>query len=763
MRIFPFQSKSAARLRKGRGKKRSTSKLDRTDESAVERFPWFRASLISVTVLIVLLIYTPLGTGNVFLPAEGQIAKGDILAPFDFPVLKDEEALRQEMKEEEKKVLPIVRERRDTTLEMEQNIRDFFLGVERIIDSEADVQDQHRMTGDMGVPLTESARNVLLDLASETLLRQEIIAFFQEAFQQGILGDKELFTEEGYGRLTVVRDEEEYTLGIDNFIDLEELSIDATVRGRETFEQNRALLTTFFEIVTHFAAPNLFYDISETESRRKERREAVSPHTEFYLKGQKIIGAHERVTRNHVRVLHSLETKWAEERMDASRWQNIYPHFGRILATLTLITLLAVYIRRYRPKVFEQESSLLLLSCIGVIGIGLTALISTFGLSLYLIPVPLVAMLATLIFDDRVGVALSGTFLLLVSLLEGLSLPLVFTLGIACAAAVYSVAGLRDRRRFWYALLYLGSSYIVSIAAADFLHLIPGLTTLEKIGYGILGAFVSVGLTMVSLPLFESVFNVTTNITLLELSDLNRPLLRKLSLLAPGTYHHSLMVGNQSEAAAERIGANSLMARVGAYYHDIGKANKPEYFVENQAGMENKHDNLSAKISALILISHVREGVEEARKERLPREIVDAIREHHGTTLMPFFYDKAKKASPETEVPEKDFRYPGPRPKTKENGIIMLADVAEAATRALVDPTPGRIRQRVVEVTNTKFVENQLDDCDLTFRELRLIQESFVPILTSSLHSRIRYPDEVRREEARFAVGDLLRKSPKKL
>jgi putative nucleotidyltransferase with HDIG domain len=202
---------------------------------------------------------------------------------------------------------------------------------------------------------------------------------------------------------------------------------------------------------------------------------------------------------------------------------------------------------------------------------------------------------------------------------------------------------------------------------------------------------------------------------------------------------------------------------VGAYYHDIGKMAKPDYFVENQAGGENKHDRLSPKISALVLISHVREGTELARKERLPADIIDAIREHHGTTLMAFFFEKARSLSGDGEVPDSDFRYPGPKPKTRENGIIMLADVAEAATRALVDPTRGKISHRVFEVTNAKFEEGQLDDCDLTFRELRKIQEAFVPILTSAMHSRIRYPDEIRREEARFAVGDLLRKPPRKV
>ncbi|MBN1825278.1 MAG: HDIG domain-containing protein [Candidatus Eisenbacteria bacterium] len=761
MKIFTFRTRQTAGARRGR--RRAPDRLGLGGGSPrKEKISVFRVGIVVGTLAVVLAVYMPLGPGNFFVPSEGQIAKADILAPFDFPVLKDEETLRREREAEAAKVPPVVQVREEVTTRMEQEIREFFLDVERIIDTEGEVEDQRRMIADLDVPLSETAQNILLDLASETRLRQEVIAFYQEVLEKGVLNDKGLFLDEGYDRIAVARDDEEYVLGIDNFLDLEELSILATERGRAVFGDQRSQLNTFFEVTTHFAAPNFFYDVHETEVRRQARRDAVSPHTEFYLKGQKIIGAHERVTKNHVRVLRSLEKKWTEERMKQRPWQRVLPHAGRLLAAMTVIVLFALYIHRHRPRVYARDRHMLLLAVIGVIGIGLTALVGGFGLSLYLIPVPLVAMLATLLFDDRVGIALTGAFLLLVSLVEGLPLPLVFTLGVGGAAAVYGVAGLRERKSFWNSLLYLAAAYVISIGAADFLHLVPGLETLQKIGFGLLGAFTSVGLAMISLPVFEAVFRVTTNVTLLELSDLNRPLLKNLALMAPGTYHHSIMVGNLSEAAAERVGANSLLARVGAYYHDIGKTTKPEYFVENQGGGENKHDRLSPKISALILISHVREGVELARKEGLPREIVDVIREHHGDTLMAFFYEKAKAADPESEVPEGEFRYPGPKPRAKENGIVMLADVAEAATRALVEPTPGRIRERILEVTDAKFRENQLDECDLTFRELRAIQESFVPILTSAMHSRIRYPDEVRREEARFAVGDLLRKSPER-
>ncbi len=758
MKVFPFRSAPYPPKRRER-RGRSASGIP----GAIRGLPKRRLGIAAGTIAIILLLYLPIGSSKVFLPAEGQIAKDDVLAPFDFPVLKGADDLRREREAEARQVLPVLRLSDDATRETELRARDFFLSVERIIDSGAEVEEQHRMMSELGVPLTESGRNVLLDLASENRIRREATAFLQEVLERGVMTEKEVFTEGGQDRVTLAQADEEFTLGIDNFLDLQEVSAEATGRAQDVFGEDRPLVNAFYETVTRLAAPNLFYDVQETERRREEARAAVLPHTDIYLEGQKIIGAHERVTRNHVDVLRSLEKKWAEERIDMGPWQTVLPHAGRFLASLTVLALFAVYLRRQRPAIYRSDGRLLLLSVIVLTGIGLTALLGFFGLSLYLIPVVYAAMLGTLLFDDHVGAALTGAFVFVVALMEGLPLPLLFTIGVAGAAAVYGVAGLRDRKRFWKSLLYVGAAYTVSIAATDLLHLVPGVETLEKIGYGLLGAFASAGLAMISLPVLESVFHVTTNVTLLELSDLNRPLLRSLSLLAPGTYHHSIMVGNLAEAAAERMGANSLLARVGSYYHDIGKTTKPDYFVENQIGGENKHDRISPRLSALVLIAHVREGLEMARRERLPAEILDAIREHHGTTLMAFFFDKAKQQSEGAPVQEEEFRYPGPRPRSKECGIIMLADVSEAATRALVEPTPGRIRQRILEVTNAKFMEGQLDDCDLSFRELRLIQESFVPILTSALHSRIRYPDEVRREEGRFALGDLFGKPPRRI
>lgn len=254
---------------------------------------------------------------------------------------------------------------------------------------------------------------------------------------------------------------------------------------------------------------------------------------------------------------------------------------------------------------------------------------------------------------------------------------------------------------------------------------------------GVLSAVIASGLT----PLIESVFGFNTNFKMLELGNLDRPILRELMLSAPGTYHHSVIVGAMVEAAAEVIGANPHLAKVGAYYHDIGKLKTPHYFVENQAE-ENRHDTLAPSMSALILIGHVREGVELARNHRLPKGLVEIIEQHHGTSLISYFYHKANEQRQEgqPEVNQGDYRYPGPRPQSKEAGLVMLADICEAATRSLSEPTPVKINNMVRQLINKVFSDGQLDDCYLRTREIAMISDSFTTILTGIYHRRVAYP-----------------------
>jgi len=279
----------------------------------------------------------------------------------------------------------------------------------------------------------------------------------------------------------------------------------------------------------------------------------------------------------------------------------------------------------------------------------------------------------------------------------------------------------------------------------------------------LLGGVGSSLLTAGLLPVIEHVFDYTTNFKLLELANLEHPLLEQLMVQAPGTYHHSIVVGNLCRAAAESIGAHPILTRVAAYYHDVGKLKMPHYFIENRKGFEDAHKNLTPSMSSLIILSHVKEGVELAEKYRLGRKIYEIIRQHHGTTLVSYFYRRAKDMEdPDLALAqEKDFRYAGPKPQTKEAGIVMLADAVEAASRTLDDPTPKRIETHVQNIVEQIFVDGQLDECELTLKDLHAIQKSFVSILIGIFHQRIEYPERTEDDGAHKEYPRLVEAGPK--
>lgn len=310
--------------------------------------------------------------------------------------------------------------------------------------------------------------------------------------------------------------------------------------------------------------------------------------------------------------------------------------------------------------------------------------------------------------------------------------------------ASFLVHGARRRSTIIRAGIIVGISQVISLILIERFAIGPSP---EKYAVLLMNGFITSIIVLGVLPIFEYLFRTLTNISLLELADFNHPLLQRMVMEAPGTYHHSLIVGNISEAACRGIGANSLLARVGAYYHDIGKMVKPGYFSENQSEDFNKHDNLSPSMSKMIIMNHIKEGVELAQKHRLSPLLISFIQQHHGSSLVYYFYRRAlEKLEEEQEVEEEGFRYPGPKPNTKETAIVLLADSAEAATRALRDHSPKKIEEAVHKVINNKFIDRQLDECDLTLNDLEKISAVFIRFLSGIYHGRAEYPEETRSE-----------------
>jgi len=319
---------------------------------------------------------------------------------------------------------------------------------------------------------------------------------------------------------------------------------------------------------------------------------------------------------------------------------------------------------------------------------------------------------------------------------------------IGATIGAFVVKKARRRTHLLKAGLYLGMSNFICISSLGILNGLELMVYLKEGLWGIGAGIFAAGITMVSLPVLERTLNLTTDVGLLELADLNHPLLKEMSAKAPGTYHHSLVVGNLAEAACDAIGANSLLARVGAYYHDIGKIAKAEYFSENQPKTTTSHKDLTPHMSTLIITNHVKDGVDLARKHKLPQPIIDMVEQHHGTGLIYYFYQRALEREPDEKMIKEDgFRYPGPKPQTKEAAIILLADSVEAASRALAEPTPAHLDELVRRIINNKFIDRQLDECDLTLKEIDIISKSLVRILVGIYHARVEYPNSGRPEK----------------
>ncbi len=417
---------------------------------------------------------------------------------------------------------------------------------------------------------------------------------------------------------------------------------------------------------------------------------------------------------------------------------------------LVLSLLFFIYVKFLR-KLQDLPSylDLALLASIAVLIPLLTTV--TFKMSGYGIAAIGFAMLVTLLFEN---LELSFIFSIYISLLGASIDGGNFNLGISLLAGSLSATMftymVRRRSQVIRAGLFAGMiqfivAFIMEREQSFFVLSGPDFSLFKLcLGNGIISAIIVLGV----LPVFEHIFKVVTNISLLEMSDFNRPILRKLILEAPGTYQHSLVVANLSEAAAEAIGANSLLARVGAYYHDIGKMIKPEYFVENLVSYKDMHKKLKPSMSKLIIVNHVKEGIELAKKHHLNPRIIDFIPEHHGRSLVYYFYRRAMELEPQTEQ-EEEYRYPGPKARSKETAIVGLADTVEALSRTLEEPTPSRIDEMVREVVRKRFMEGELDESNLTLKDLERITQSFIRILNAIFHTRVNYPKEEPRSKTK--------------
>ncbi len=626
----------------------------------------------------------------------------------------------------------------------------------------------------MGFEISNGAFSILIEHRFANDIPKLLSTIITQVLSAGVVANKEILLKESDKGITLRNVEtltETQVLNLKQFYGPDQARTMVRVVGDPLLTgMDYALLNLMVDFSQQLIQPNITLNSLETEARKEVAAKQIKPVLYMIKKGEMLLREGERVTPLQLRKLDAMESQ-------ADAHQVPLAGTGAV-ALLAAILIIQYQVRLKRRMEFANTGNkdLLFLSCIMVSFIIVVKISTTLpdawflGLPLsrpsspvgFGIPLAAGAMIVCLFMGRETALIFALALALCTSMLlqGGLETFIYFIL--SCTMAVWWLQDCRERKIIIKTGAKLG---LLNAFLAVVLDVYLGTAAWSTLPFDLTVAFLGgIGagiLTAGMAPVVEMVFHYTTDITLLELANLDRPILRRLMLEAPGTYHHSMVVGSLVEAAAGEIGANPILAKVCGYYHDIGKLKQPLYFIENQSDGRNKHDKLAPSMSALILIAHVKNGVEIAREHKLGQVIIDTTQQHHGTSLISYFYEKAKAVKGADAVNIDDFRYPGPRPQTREAGLVMLADVVEAASRTLENPTPSRIQGLVQNLINKIFSDGQLDYCELTLKDLHLIARSFNKILNGIHHHRIEYQDSASMTSGKAKNGSTDRKPAK--
>lgn len=682
--------------------------------------PWVRKAVIGIGTFLALT--TIIGVQHITPRVEfreGQVSPRDVEAPLTIEVIDRNrtEALRRQAAGT---IQPAYQQSAEATERARQIVSQVFLAIERV-----------RSTAGLG----ETARGAML--------RQESpIPLSDPAIRAALTLERATLEAARTAALQVV--EQKMAGGIRPG-DLPRIQAEARVHIRSLPIAGRAL-TLVSAVVARALQPNLLIDDVATEVLRRRAIDAVEPVTTRILRGEVIVRRGEVVTAAHMQKLVAVGVA-----QSPFSWERL---LGMGLISLLLLLVTAAYLRQYQPDIWAQDKLLLVWSLSTVLTTVLARILVT-RVNPYLIPTAAGTILVAVLLQQRLALYTAPVLSLLVAIVAGGDVRLGLVTFVGSTVGVYAIRRINHRTDLVVAGFLVGIANALAITAVGLAEQLTWYPHLVRdaafgLGNGILVGVIVIG----ALPYLEDPFGLVTPIKLLELSNPSHPLLRRLQTEAPGTYHHSIVVANLAEAAAEAIGGDSLLVRVGTYYHDVGKIRRPVFFAENQVGVENPHDKMAPSLSALTILAHVRDGLDYAREYRLPKAVTDFIPQHHGTNVIRYFYHQAVRRGDAAD--EDAFRYEGPKPQTRETAIVMLADAAEGAIRAMTRPTPERIEQVVRRIIREKLDDRQLDECDLTFRDLDLIAQSFTRVLASMFHPRVEYPDlerDLRGRRDRAASG----------
>lgn len=669
---------------------------------------------VGVFVLSYLLLITAIKPQQYSLEV-GDIPRSDIKAPRD---TIDERATKEAEDKALEKVDKQYTQKAEVKKQAEDNVILLFEKLNTIINNqsaqaatstsvESNVSELKKIEG---IALSEDEYKELLNIPKEQLssLQKDVLNIIDKTYEKNI-------NEKDDESLNIARDSAVSLVEKLNLADKLKYVLEELVKGQIN--------------------PNCFYDEEKTQELIDETRKSVAKVV--IKQNQIIVKEGVPVTQNELDILSDLGM------LDDGKNTSIYLYVYIVLAMFVGIIMFLQYnyIDRNYSEIFKNTKKITLIS---VINLMTLVFARTIGLvSPYLIPFACAPILLTLLINYKISIVISILNVIVISIATGFDAQVMMLGVISSILGATLLKKMQQRNELLYSTLYLSIVGVIITVSTGILISSNLREVLIKSAITFIGGVLSGIFALGILPFLEGTFNEVTTLKLLELSNPNHPLLKKLLMEAPGTYHHSMLVANLAEMASEEVGANSVIVRIGSYYHDVGKTERPYFFGENQMGGENPHNHMTPNLSAKIIISHVKDGIELARKYNLPKVIQDIIGEHHGTTLVKYFYYTMKNNSenPE-EVKEEDYRYPGPIPNSKEAGIIMLADSVEAAVRSIKEPSEDKIKEMINNIISDKLSCGQLNDCNLTIKDIEKIKKCFLTALNGIYHHRIEYPKE---------------------
>ncbi|MBP1708448.1 MAG: metal dependent phosphohydrolase [Deltaproteobacteria bacterium] len=692
----------------------------------------------------------------------GDIATKEVKSAQDL-LVEDEKSTREKGAEAEKAVLSVYDFDPSVLTDAEARIRSAFQKVtppprgEK--GSDKSLNPRSEMEATLRLSFTSNEWTLLERKRFNPSIGEAALKLITPLLKKGVVTDKDALDPDG-DKGVIIRDihtrVDRKDLPPFDFLDIREAKGSLRTQS-EQFHSTLGIETgaLALKLAEHLLKPNLTFNKDETEDRKMKAREMVNPVYFQVKRGEVVLRAGDRVREDHLAIINAL-------RKVQERSHVISILIGMCLLTFLLLASIYQFSTKNIRKVTLSQKDILFFSTalVGTMAVlklfqVITDVLGTAFVSipsssyLYLFPIAAGAMLVRIVINSEVATLFSILVGYFSAVLMGNQLSLFIFAFVGSIIGAHKVAQCEQRNTILKAGLMVGAANALMVFSITLLSSTPfKITLVADLVFGFLGGILASILVLGTTPIVESLFSYTTDIKLLELASMDNLLIKDLILQAPGTYHHSMIVGSLAEAAAKAVSANPLLARVSSYYHDIGKLKKPLYFIENAGGGENKHDHLTPTMSSLILLSHIKDGLELARENRLGGRVAHIIQQHHGTSLISYFYQKAKEQAIDP-LNDEDFRYPGPKPQTKEAGLVMLADAVEAASRALSDPNPSRIKSLVQRIISDVFLDGQLEECELTLKDLHKIEDSFTHILNAIFHQRIDYPSASPSEAAK--------------